>query len=80
MLGDISRLEKIYIVCGLCIQYFYPYLFDKSIIIAVFLLKNEDKKLILFHRYVQVHLHFFPIQVFHQDFKQPPKDLSLIHI
>ncbi|CBL42542.1 hypothetical protein CK3_30910 [butyrate-producing bacterium SS3/4] len=27
MLGDISGLEKIYIVCGLSSEYFYPHLF-----------------------------------------------------
>ena len=30
MLGDISGLEKIYIVCGFSTAYFYPHLFMKA--------------------------------------------------
>ena len=36
--------------------------FDKALIIAGFLIKNEDKKLILIHGYMQVQHHFLAIQ------------------
>ena len=36
MLGDISGLDKIYIVCGLSSRYFYPHLFDEALILAIF--------------------------------------------
>lgn len=45
MLADISSVDASYIVCGLYIRYFYPYLFDKALIIAGFLLKDKDKTL-----------------------------------
>ncbi len=35
MLGDISGLEKIYIVCGLSLRYFYPHLFETARILGV---------------------------------------------
>lgn len=30
MLGDITAADEIYIVCGLFLRYFYPYLCDNS--------------------------------------------------
>ncbi|QBE94659.1 hypothetical protein PMF13cell1_00152 [Blautia producta] len=42
---DLSRVQKYYVACGLYIRYFYPYLFDKALIIAGFLLKDKDKTL-----------------------------------
>lgn len=45
MLGDITAADEIFIVTGLYIRYFYPYLFDKALIIAGFLLKDKDKTL-----------------------------------
>ena len=45
MLNDGTGFKKVYIATGLYIRYFYPYLFDKALIIAGFLLKDKDKTL-----------------------------------